>query len=79
MEYREDKLTETIIRCIIQVHQTLGPGSLEKIYKSALLISTIPLSPFLHQSLERLLILLRFCASAIKQNGSSDKSIHPTS
>jgi hypothetical protein len=79
MEYREDKLTETIIRCIIQLHQTLGPGFLEKIYRSTLLIFTIPLSPFLHQSRERLLILLRFCASAENQNGSSDKSISPTS
>jgi GxxExxY protein len=36
--YRRDKLTEKIIRCIIQVHQTLGPGFLESVYRRALLI-----------------------------------------
>jgi GxxExxY protein len=38
MDYREDKLTESIIECIIKVHQTLGPGFLESIYRKALLI-----------------------------------------
>ena len=31
-------LTEKIIDCIIQVHQELGPGFLENIYRNALLI-----------------------------------------
>src|SRR5438067_13560185 len=38
MDYQKDKLTETIIDCIIKVHQTLGPGFLEGIYRRALLI-----------------------------------------
>jgi len=38
MEYREDKLTETIIECVIQVHKQLGPGFLESIYRRALVI-----------------------------------------
>ena len=38
MNYQQDKLTETIIECIIQVHQTLGPGFLESIYRKSLLI-----------------------------------------
>ena len=38
MRYGEDKLTESIIECIIKVHQTLGPGFLENIYQNALLI-----------------------------------------
>jgi len=38
MEYQQDKLTETIIECIIKVHQTLGPGFLESMYRKALLI-----------------------------------------
>jgi GxxExxY protein len=33
----EDPLTEAIIRCIIRVHQTLGPGFLESIYRHALM------------------------------------------
>ena len=36
--YQNDKLTERIIYCIIQVHQTLGPGFLENIYRRALLL-----------------------------------------
>ncbi|MBI4564228.1 MAG: GxxExxY protein [Planctomycetes bacterium] len=32
------ELTEKIIKCIIKVHQTLGPGFLERVYKNALLI-----------------------------------------
>lgn len=38
MEYNGDKLTEEIISCIIRVHQTLGPGFLENIYRKALMI-----------------------------------------
>ena len=38
MEYQADKLTEQIIQCIIKVHQTLGPGFLESVYRKALLI-----------------------------------------
>jgi len=38
MEYQQDKLTETIIQAIIKVHQTLGPGFLESIYRKTLLI-----------------------------------------
>lgn len=37
-EYRDDKLSELIIQCIIKVHKTLGPGFLESIYKKALLL-----------------------------------------
>lgn len=37
MEYREDELTEGILRCVIKVHQTLGAGFLESIYRNALL------------------------------------------
>jgi len=36
--YRADKLTERVIHCIIDVHQTLGPGFLESVYRRALLI-----------------------------------------
>ena len=36
--YEEDKLTEEIIQCIIRVHQILGPGFLENIYRKALMI-----------------------------------------
>ncbi|HEX2167711.1 MAG TPA: GxxExxY protein [Longimicrobiales bacterium] len=35
---RTDKLTGRVIQCIIQVHQTLGPGFLEKVYRRALII-----------------------------------------
>ncbi len=38
MEYDKDELTEDIIRCIIKVHQKLGPGFLESIYRKSLLI-----------------------------------------
>jgi len=38
MEYKEDDLTNKIIKCIIQVHKTLGPGFLESIYRKSLLI-----------------------------------------
>jgi GxxExxY protein len=34
----DSRLTERIIHCIIRVHQVLGPGFLEKIYRRALLI-----------------------------------------
>jgi hypothetical protein len=33
-----DSLTELIIKCIIEVHRTLGPGFLESIYNKSLLI-----------------------------------------
>jgi GxxExxY protein len=36
--YRGDRLTRRVIQCIIQVHQTLGPGFLESVYRRALLI-----------------------------------------
>jgi len=36
--YRGDELTGRVIQCIIRVHQTLGPGFLESIYRRALLI-----------------------------------------
>jgi len=36
--YEGDRLTEAIIECIIKVHQTLGPGFLESVYRKALLI-----------------------------------------
>ncbi|MEA3476109.1 MAG: GxxExxY protein [Candidatus Cloacimonadota bacterium] len=36
--YKDDKITEMIIQCIIRVHKILGPGFLESIYKNALLI-----------------------------------------
>lgn len=32
------QLTQQIIKAVIKVHQTLGPGFLEKIYQNALLI-----------------------------------------
>ncbi len=35
---RMDGLTERIISCIIQIHQTLGPGFMEKVYRRALLL-----------------------------------------
>jgi GxxExxY protein len=38
MDYQDDKLTETIIECIIKVHQGLGPGFLESVYRNALLL-----------------------------------------
>jgi GxxExxY protein len=36
--YRGDGLTRRVIQCVIQVHQTLGPGFLESVYRRALLI-----------------------------------------
>jgi hypothetical protein len=36
--YRADRLTGRVIQCIIHVHQTLGPGFLESVYRRALLI-----------------------------------------
>jgi len=38
MERREDLLTERIIQCIIGVHQTLGPGFRESIYRKAMVV-----------------------------------------
>ncbi|MFH0774099.1 MAG: GxxExxY protein [bacterium] len=38
MEYPENLVTERIIQCIIKVHQTLGPGFLESIYRKAMVI-----------------------------------------
>lgn len=38
MEYRNDKLTESIIAGVIKVHQMLGPGFLESIYRNALIL-----------------------------------------
>lgn len=35
---RQVDLTSRIIACVIRVHQTLGPGFLENIYRRALLI-----------------------------------------
>ncbi len=37
-KYLENLLTERIIQCIIKVHQTLGPGFLETIYRKAMII-----------------------------------------
>lgn len=36
--YGQLELTERIVGCVIQVHRTLGPGFLEKIYRRALRI-----------------------------------------
>jgi GxxExxY protein len=33
-----DKLTERVIQCIIAVHQTLGPGFVEKVYRRAMVV-----------------------------------------
>lgn len=38
MNYEKDNLTGRIIECIIKVHQKLGPGFLENIYRKALII-----------------------------------------
>jgi len=38
IEYEKDKRTELIIQSIIRVHQILGPGFLESIYRKALMI-----------------------------------------
>ena len=37
-QYRQDVLTQILIEGIIQVHQTLGPGLLESIYRKAMVI-----------------------------------------
>ena len=34
----DDKLTQTIIACIVKVHKVLGPGFLESVYRRALVI-----------------------------------------
>jgi GxxExxY protein len=36
--YRADKFTDRIIGCIIKVHQTLGPGFLENVYRRAMIL-----------------------------------------
>ena len=36
--YLDDALTTRIIRCVILVHQTLGPGYIESVYRRALLV-----------------------------------------
>lgn len=36
--YDGDELTGRVIQCIIHVHQTLGPGFVESVYRRALLI-----------------------------------------
>jgi GxxExxY protein len=38
MTFGSKKLTERVIECIIHVHQALGPGFLESVYRNALLI-----------------------------------------
>lgn len=38
VEYKYDRRTEHIIRCIITVHRELGPGFLEGVYRKALLV-----------------------------------------
>ena len=38
MKFSHDKVTHLIIDCIITVHQTLGPGFLESVYRRALVI-----------------------------------------
>lgn len=38
MRYQDDKVTEAIIQSIIAVHQELGPGFLESIYRRAMLV-----------------------------------------
>jgi GxxExxY protein len=37
-DFGGDELTGRVIKCIIQVHQTLGPGFLESVYRNALMI-----------------------------------------
>ena len=38
MPYIEEALTSKIIECVIKVHQVLGPGFLESIYRKALVL-----------------------------------------
>ena len=35
----EDDLTARIIECIIRVHQALGPGFIESVYKKAMIVA----------------------------------------
>jgi GxxExxY protein len=35
---QDDPLTRRIIACVIQVHKTLGPGWLERLYTEAMVI-----------------------------------------
>jgi GxxExxY protein len=37
-DFRDEKLTERVIQCVIHVHQRIGPGFLESVYRNALLI-----------------------------------------
>jgi GxxExxY protein len=41
MDFICDDLTEKIIKCIINVHQELGSGFLENVYRKALIIELI--------------------------------------
>jgi GxxExxY protein len=36
--YQDAELTDLIIRCAIEVHSTLGPGLLESVYESCLVV-----------------------------------------
>ena len=38
MLYQDDKLTGRIVQSIIRVHQALGPGFLESVYRKAMLV-----------------------------------------
>jgi GxxExxY protein len=38
MNWKNDALSQKVIGCIIRVHQTLGAGFLESIYRRALLV-----------------------------------------
>lgn len=37
-ERESDKVTEAIIRCIIKVHKTLGPGFAKDVYRNAMML-----------------------------------------
>jgi len=41
MKYEENRITERIIKCIIDVHKELGPGFLEGVYRKALLVELV--------------------------------------